>query len=122
MIAEDGDVKDDRQEIAEVFAMFYSTLYENAQKILDLVSVLNSSDQENITDIRREEVAAQIKAMGQRKGADEGGIIAELLKHGGEEVEAELAEIFNDILRGTGSVPSYWKSAKIFVLRRSTAA
>ena len=79
--------------------MFYSTLYEKARKILDLVSDLNSYDQENITDIKREEVAAQIKAMGQRKGADDGGIIAELLKHGGEEVDADLAKIFNDVLR-----------------------
>ena len=73
MIAEDGEVEEDRQEIAEAFAMFYSTLLETAQKILALVSDFNSYDQENITDIKREEVAAQIKAMGQCKGADEGG-------------------------------------------------
>ena len=83
--------------------MFYKNLYEDAQKILDLISDLSSFDQEGVAN-NWEEVAAQIKAMDQRKGADEGGIIAELPKYGGVEVGTELAEICIDILRGRESV------------------
>ena len=39
------------------------------------------------------------------KDADDEGIVAELLKFGGEEVEYEIANIFNNDMRGIEEVP-----------------
>ena len=61
-------------------------------------------------------MAEQSKLLKKGKGADDEGVVAEMLKYSGAEVEHEIAEIFNCVMRGIEEVPQYWKCAKITVI------
>ena len=113
--AADGSIQYDRDGIANAFAEFYKLLYADANKILFDISHLQSQGG-NIEDIKTGEVEAQLKTMGRGKGADDDGIFAEIVKHGGPEIADELAAIFNDVLKGKEQIPAYWKRSKISVL------
>ena len=116
MMSTDGTVKHSRSAIAEVFADVYRSLYVDASRVIPNRTDQNGPNSGRIDDITQEEVKLQIKKMGNDKGADESGVIAETIKLGGPEIAAELASIFDEVLQGTEEVPAYWKSSKIPVL------
>ena len=78
--AANGDIKKDRLDIANAFAEFYKTLYADAGKILDTISTLGPDTLDDIEDISQSEVVEQLKKMMKGNGADDEGIVAELLK------------------------------------------
>ena len=47
------------------------------------------------------------------KGADDAGIVAELRKFGGEEIECEIANIVDNVMRSIQEVHEYLKNSKI---------
>ena len=124
--AANGDIKKDRLDIANAFAQFYKTLYADAGKILDTISTLGSDALDDIEDISQSDEAEQLKKMKKGKDANDEGIVAELLKFGGEEVEYEIANIFNNVMRGIEEVPQCFQISKIIILfiekRRQDAA
>ena len=113
MMSTDGTVKHGRSDIAEIFADFYRSLYADASRVLPDRAEQTGPSIGGIEDISPEEVEAQIKKMGSNKGADESGVIAEIIKFCGPEIAAELAGIYNEVLQGAAEVPAYWKSSKI---------
>ena len=66
--------------------------------------------------IDEEEVRAQLKKMASGKAADKGGVVAEMLKHGGEVLVELLTELFNDVLEEGRPLPEYWKEMRLTVL------
>ena len=54
--------------------------------------------------------------MKNRKAADGAGLVAEMLKHGGEKVVSLITDVFNDILDPIAEVPTYWKETCLKVL------
>jgi hypothetical protein len=112
----DGTIKEDHTDIANVFADFYKTLYADANKIFQDVAQMQGAHTSPIDDFTQEEVTTQLKNMGKGKCADESGIVAEIIIHGGVELATEIASIFSDVLQNRNKVPSYWKLSKISLL------
>ena len=54
--------------------------------------------------------------MGRRKASDAAGVVAEMLKDGGDKMVSILTEVFNDVLQTKKTPPSAWKEARIKVL------
>ena len=115
MKAADGTIKEDRDDIANVFADFYKTLYADTTKILFDAALQHGPRASHVDDITEEEVKAQLKKMAKGKGADGDGIITEILALGGDDLARELANIFSDVLQGRDEVPRYRKRSKISV-------
>lgn len=109
--ARGGDIKHDRVEIANVFADFYRELYENAHQVLDNAGITTRMDHNAIDIITKDEVADRVRRMKRDKGADDDGIFADIVMHGGEYIYEELASIFNDVLKQLAPVRNYWKSS-----------
>ena len=63
---------------------------------------------DNIKEVSKDEVAEQLKRLKKGKGTDDDeGVVAEMLKYSGEEVEHEIAKIYNCAMRGSEEVPQY---------------
>jgi hypothetical protein len=59
-------------------------------------------------------VRTVLERLKKKKAQDEGGMVAELYKEGGEEVAEQLTKLFNEVLR-TGAPPEEW-SRVVFVM------
>jgi hypothetical protein len=113
MIGSDGQLRSDRQQIADVFADFYEQLYGCRSNTDDVLTVADSADLPPITVA---ELQKQLKAMRNRKGADSRGIVAELLKHAGHPFLQLVADLFTDVLNPNAEVPESWKQTRLKVL------
>mgnify|MGYP001211068250 CR=1 FL=1 len=78
----DGQLKTGRQEVADAFADFYEALYASRREGAAQGGVSARTTKE-VEKIDEEEVRAQLKKMASGKAADKGGVVAEMLKHGG---------------------------------------
>ena len=63
IVAANGEVKEDKLEIANAFADFYKTLYADAGKILDEISALGPNALDNTKEVSKDEVAEQLKRL-----------------------------------------------------------
>ena len=77
---------------------------------------LFSTKNYQIPEITSEEVGKQLALMKQGKSADAAGIVAEMIKVGGERLRQALAGLFNDILLKDAAPPPEWKHTRIKVL------
>jgi exonuclease III len=109
-----GDIKYDRQEIVDVFASFYESLYAKRASVRKM-EVPNTANN-TIARITAEEIRKQLCQMKNGKSADTAGIVAEMIKVGGPRLQEILAAMFNDILLGQSVPPGEWKHTRIKVL------
>ena len=100
-----GEVLDERQSIAEVFADFYEDLYES--KIVGgntdgtLFSDAAHKESANIPGIGGfviAEVKEQLAKMSKGKASDRSGLVVEMLQLAGDGLLEALTQVFNDVL------------------------
>ena len=63
-----------------------------------------------------EELAAALAKMKAGKAKDSCGIVAEMLKHGGETLHLAILELFNDILVNKACPPEGWKKSRLKII------
>ena len=97
--------------ILEVFAQFYENLFAPTEGATPVIE-----DAQNLPPITVDEVRNQIKHLRTNKAADTKGVVAEMLKAGGEIFVQVVAELFDDVLHGGGGVPDQWKVTKLRIL------
>ena len=68
LLSSNGEVKEDRMDIANVFADFYKTLYADAGKILDDIATLGPHAHDNLEDVSK---GQRRRRRGYRGGAAE---------------------------------------------------
>ena len=112
VIDKEGKECTSKADIAEVFAEFYESLYAK----VDEYDYRVQEEVREASAVSKEEVREQLKRMKSNKAPDEEGIVAELLREGGEELLDVLAQIFTEVLRPGANVPSSWSSSSIRVL------
>ena len=110
----DGELKTDRQDIADVFADFYADLY--ASRELSAVERTPTEVNHEFNAISPEEINDQLKLMANGKGADSKGVVVELLKHSSDKFIQLVADVFTDLLKPDAQIPSQWKSTCLKVL------
>lgn len=111
---ENGELQESRDGIANAFADFYAVLYDGKEDVLPEGLKVNSCTE--ITPLECEEVRAQLKQMKNNKAQDCAGIVAEMLKAGGNKLLQLVTDIFNEILLGETLPPEEWKETRLKVL------
>jgi len=76
----DGEEQTDAQDVANVFATFYETLYK-----CEKTKYKPAERSRSPPTITAEEIRTQLQHMSAGKAADENGLVGELLKHGSAE-------------------------------------
>ena len=74
-------------------------------------------EEEDLIEVREDEVEAALKSMKNGKSPGPDNITAEVLKCGGETIIKIIAQLFTKCLR-TNTVPSSWKNANIIILHK----
>eukprot|EP00973_Karenia_brevis_P080777 11207229-Karenia_brevis.AAC.1 len=111
VLNEQKEEKTNIEDIAEVFASFFESLYEgDAEKFTGMQEV------EEVEAVSIEEVRRQLNKMRTRKSADEAGIVAELLRESSNMMLQLVADIFTAVLQPNTAIPDYWKASSIRVL------
>eukprot|EP00973_Karenia_brevis_P047834 6639642-Karenia_brevis.AAC.1 len=100
MLTKDGVEKTDVEDIAEVFADFFSELYSGEGSDFPVRGSFAE-----VTPITPKEVRTQLKKMRNGKAADERGVIAELITNGSEELIRIIADLFTAVLKPGARVP-----------------
>ena len=114
---EKGEIQYDRQEIVDVFASFYETLYAKRGAGAERSQLRpNTSSNHQILAITGQEVEKQLMSMKNGKAADSVGIVAEMVKVGGKRLQEALADLFNEVLLENAAPPAEWKHTRIKVL------
>ena len=111
VVDKSGVVKTGADDIAEVFAEFFESLYKGNAGVF-----VHQGDADEIPAVTPEEIKRQLKRMLPRKAADGGGIVAEFLGNGSEMLMDILAEFFTAVMKPQTAVPDYWKVSSIKVL------
>ena len=111
MIDKNGIEKTEIQEVADVFADFFESIYKDTSRAVALHEVL-----EEIPPATPDEVRSELRKLKRRKAPDEGGIVAELLSSGSDKLIMMIADIFTDVMKPQTAIPEYWKASAIKVL------
>ena len=99
-----GQLKADRQDIADAFADFYGKLY--ASRVAEVEAPVLAVNT-RVKLITTWEITSMLASMANRKSADIKGVVVELLKHGSERILQLIAFVFNDILDPMAEPPEY---------------
>ena len=114
MRKESGEMASDREEILNICAHFYKSLY--TQTVPSPENTMKSSpDTEEIPEFTEEEVERAIKKMKRHKAQGMDGITSDIIYLGGPNVLTYLTNIFNNILK-TKQIPNSWREAKTVIL------
>ena len=113
VLDQNGSEKTGNDDIAEVFAAFFESLYAGNGSEHNYI---HDGDLEPVDDVSVEEIRTQLKKMKSRKAADEGGVVAELLFYSSDSLLRVVADIFTAVLKPHTTVPEYWKASSIRVL------
>jgi hypothetical protein len=110
-----GVLKEERQDVADVFADFYAALYKDDGTTH---SIPTPEVDPCAPDLKVSvgELRTQLKAMSNGKCPDTRGVVAELLKHASDSMLEIIAATFNDILKVDADTPEYWKETRLKVL------
>ena len=111
VIDKHGVEKTDANDIAEVFADFFESLYQGESREFEWQGKMHKVKEVTVDEIRR-----SLQKMKPRKAADDQGIIAELMAHGSDRLLETLASLFTSILKPDSVVPEYWKASSIRIL------
>jgi len=113
---ESGDIKYGRQEIVDAFASFYEELYARREVVHQQTPTKAGLKRCAIPKVTAGEVRKQLLLMKNGKASDAAGIVAEMIKAGGERLQSVLADLFNDVLVNNAPPPQEWKHTRIKVL------
>ena len=113
MIDSNGNMKTERQDIADVFADFYAELFASQGAAAEQRAAASA---EHVPAIEADEVLMHLRRMASKKAADGRGVVAELLKEAGGTLEGIIAEVFTDIVQPGGLVPDYWKQTRLKII------
>ena len=115
VVDEAGFEKTSGEDIAEVFASFYETLYSSHQD-----GAAQREGRWNPTGITppftMQELTAALKKLKSGKSSDSSGIVAEMLKFGGQSLRTIILELFNDITKSDALSPDSWKKSRLTVI------
>ena len=111
MIDKNGVEKSEHEDVANVFADFFESLYEDVS--FDRPAYPNLAE---IPDVQVSELQEQLTRMKAKKAADDDGIVAELLKSSSEDMLRIIAKLFTAIMKPESEIPEYWKKSTIRVL------
>jgi len=114
---EDKEVTD-RQSIADVFADFYDDLYATRHGQTSAHSS-DFGDPETIPPFTAGELEEAVRHLRNGRSKDGAGVIAEMIKAGGEALIAVLLDLFNQVIAQNGSPPQTWRQTTITVLYKS---
>ena len=113
--ASDGDLKNDKADIAEVFAQFYEDLYRSKFNLSKL-DVYEHKGSETIAPFTINELTAALKQMKGGKACDTTGICAEMLKVDCPFLHEVILSVFNDVLTAGQEPPPDWRKSRLVVL------
>jgi len=116
MLDENGEEQCDRQRIADIFADFYEKLYASDALRQPLCV---SDDGGSIPPFTAKELRCELQKLKTHKCQDGAGLVAEMLKCGGETLVEILCETYNQLLLCNGEAPITWKETIITVLHKS---
>ena len=108
IIDADGNELTNKSEIAETFALFYEQLYASRQPHShgSNGAAANSSRIPYFCDAELNDAMMKMKG---GKAKDDAGIVAEMIKHGGEQLRSVILAVFNDFLADNALIPQSWK-------------
>ena len=131
MTTTDGNKTTDRQAIADIFASFYEELYKLKQHEEQPTNnheeqALNHDDTNidtkkptTIPDFTFDELNTTIKQLHNGRCKDDSGLIAEMVKEGGETLKMHILRLFNDIVQPNATPPTTWKPTTITIIHKS---
>ena len=111
MIDKNGTEKFEREDVADVFADFFESLYEDMAFERPIYNNLAK-----VPDVQVCELRQQLNKMKPKKSADDASIVAELLKSSSDGTLEVIAKLFTSIMKPESSIPDYWKKSSIRVL------
>ena len=109
-------MKTSQKEILDVFADFYGDLYRSRQEVNFPFPV--GTIRSSLPQVSAQEVDDELKKMKRGKAGDRAGVVAEMLKKGGENFKELLAEMFTLVLKGTWETPTSWMKSFVIVLHK----
>ena len=113
----DGSTVYDKQDIANVFAEFYESLYTSRCVELGDLAFNGVEDlTEDISKITVNELKDNLKCMKTGKSSDKAGVCVEMLQHGPDTLLEIIAELFNTLLFSATEPPQVWKQSIVTVL------
>jgi hypothetical protein len=113
--AADGNLKHDKEDIAEAFACFYEDLYRSR-------GCVSHSDRYRVSSniaidpFSLDELHEALKQMKPDKAADAQGICAEMISVDCPVLHDLILEVFNDVLKPGSEPPAEWRSSRLVVL------
>jgi len=118
MLDSGGNEVSDPAEIADVFAAFYSKLYESRQS-RSSTNLPCISDTSSVPKVTVSELEDQLKSMKTGKAADGHGVVVEMLQKAAGTIFLEvIAGIFNDLLQMRSQPPKEWSASLFIVLHK----
>ena len=114
-----GGLHNDRQSIADIFADFYGDLYESKRTGQDTEAWSVGGTSGDIPPFSRSELVAEIQGLKTGKAKDTSGVMAEMIKDGGDVVVDVLLVLYNEILASVAATPDDWKQTAPMVLHKS---
>ena len=119
MIDGGGNMTTDRDSIVEIFAKFYEDLYESRQAE-EAQELQGDGEQEAAVEPFDEiEMDEALKKIKKGRAADEKGLVAEMLKQGGENLRRVLLGLMNSVISPDAPPPKEWKENVFKVLFKS---
>ena len=122
MNSSDGRTVRDRKGIADIFADFYESLYAQKEADIqhDMTGKQNTTDAtSDIPPFTPDELAKAMTQLRNGKASDKAGIIAEMLKGGGDKLHDALLNLYNEVIKRDATTPEQWKRAHIMVIYKS---
>ena len=119
VVDDEGIRRTERQDIADAFAKFYETLYREGHFVDEFDKSSSDTDEdagEEVKPINKEEVRDSLRNMKNNKAMDSAGLVAEMIKNGGERLLEVLANFFNELLVQGHDPPKDWLMTRLRVL------
>ena len=109
MLSRDGSEVTSKISIAQVTASFYENLCYSSRAF----QMIDST--EAVPTFAMDDFQTSLRKLKNSKAGDTGGVVAEMLKNGGQSVHTAVLDLFNDILRPTAASPETWKRTRLTV-------
>ena len=97
--------------VADVFATFYEGLYQGSAEYH-----VHSSSGASIAEFTHDEPDDALKKLRAGKACDANGVVAEMLKYGGQQLKLAILGLFNDVIREQVDAPEMWKITRLVVI------